>query len=437
MRQQYAELRAVNWQGQTYSERRASLEEALALKGASLSKEQKEQNRLKADLRHLREAQAGTHDGSISTARAEFLKLAQMKGVQDIEVLADGVKLTVFVRVEFEGKLYDFEDWSLILSPSVEMRANEGIFRGVRADCLRQHKPDNWHGGVRHDYPRYRYYGGGVPRFCFGDKFQNICEFVKSGRFVEAAMMAITCMNWVNEEDQFLIPEAFFTVREDVTTLYAQNVVGGRFNMSEALEVKCVAYGNLRNHGLVSKIDEDVAALEFRGREIAATIKRLGSEIAVLTEQLNKLGETAEKWATYLAEFDALMTLTGFTSVRVTSRGVELALKVMVDTYNLGTFCLSLGPQYPRVHFAVVSDTGDVAPEYFGAQPTYWQRVNDDYYVFDFGYFRQDLRNLLDSGDILAAATLACERLHFIEPKHKAKLSKICKKRRHESNVEE
>lgn len=153
---------------------------------------QRARTKAKADLQAL-ENLSPTHSvPDRETAQTQFNRLVSLEGVEQVWPLEDGIGLLVKARLKYEDKRYDLGDWKLLVTDK-RVDAYE-VRSGIRT------------GWSMYDYPAYRY---GEGKFCFGMRHPEMNERCKSGHLLEAAIIAVECLNSVNDEDLKKVPQAF------------------------------------------------------------------------------------------------------------------------------------------------------------------------------------------------------------------------------------
>lgn len=151
----------------------------------------------KADLLALKKLDAADSVPDRETAEAQFNRLVALNGVNEVWPLDNGIGLLVRARLDYEGKRYDLGDWKLLVT-DCSVDAYE-IRKGTRPE---------W---PTYEYPAYRYGNG---RFCFGQRHPEMNDRCQSGHLLEAAIIAVECLNSVNDADLKKVPKAFMRVPE-------------------------------------------------------------------------------------------------------------------------------------------------------------------------------------------------------------------------------
>jgi len=131
----------------------------------------------------------------------EFDRIMALPGVLAAQVVNNRVRIVVRATYRYQGMLYDLGDWQMDISP------DETYFEATN---LRSGLQDSWSNGT---YPAYRLTGG---LFCFGDRNQVLYEHLVKGQYLEAVALAVECMNSVNPEDEYKVPDAFKRLPEEV-----------------------------------------------------------------------------------------------------------------------------------------------------------------------------------------------------------------------------
>ena len=161
---------------------------------------QREVNTETASLRKLERIEVSDDVVSIRQAENEFIKLLKMRGVVAVRAEDDSIYIRINVRVEYDGELYDFGDWLIMLY--------ESHFESLR---LRS--------GVRSDWgdDGYPDYANGDDTFCFGERRESIEKFLQAGQHIEALTIIIDSLHSVNSDsDEEDIPNCFKKVVKGV-----------------------------------------------------------------------------------------------------------------------------------------------------------------------------------------------------------------------------
>lgn len=153
---------------------------------------QQARTKAKADLQALENLSPTHNVPDRETAETQFNRLVSLSGVEKVWPLENGIGLLVKARLEYEGTRYDLGDWKLLVTDK-HVDAHE-VRSGIRA------------GWSMYEYPAYRYGGG---KFCFGQRHPEMNERCMSGYLLEAAIIAVECLNSVNDEDLKKVPKAF------------------------------------------------------------------------------------------------------------------------------------------------------------------------------------------------------------------------------------
>jgi hypothetical protein len=146
----------------------------------------------KADLRALEKLSPTDGVPDRETAETQFNRLVALAGVNEVWPIENGIGLLVKARLEHEGKHYDLGDWKLLVTDK-SVDASE-VRSGIRA------------GWSMYEYPAYRY---GQGSFCFGQRHLEMNDRCRSGHLLEAAIIAVECLNSVNANDLKKVPKAF------------------------------------------------------------------------------------------------------------------------------------------------------------------------------------------------------------------------------------
>lgn len=150
----------------------------------------------KAELQYMEEHAPSERDGVLDISK-KFQILQNIRGIANLNIIKGKVmEIVVFVRVEYQNKLFDFGDWQLSFSDE-----------GYTAKVLRRGTRASWRIS---SYPDYSYSDGG---FCFGNRSDEIMNFVRNWDYVEAIALAVDCLHSVNNEShRQRIPEAFMEI---------------------------------------------------------------------------------------------------------------------------------------------------------------------------------------------------------------------------------
>ena len=121
---------------------------------------------------------------SMKQASNDFAQIREMRGVHQIFV--DGDTLKIYVRASFQYKslIYDLGDYVVKISPS-------GYFRAIRCRGNR---------------------GYGSYGFCFGEQYYAINDYICMGRIVEAVELMIECINYINVGDRKSISKNYSVI---------------------------------------------------------------------------------------------------------------------------------------------------------------------------------------------------------------------------------
>lgn len=128
-------------------------------------------------------------------AEADWIAIKEARGVSSIKYNRRKKRLEIIikVRVPYEGELYDFGDYRLLIDGSKKCDCKE-IRSGVKL---------NHSSTVPH-------YHVGANRFCFGSSLSTIEDYLGCGRYVEAITLIVECMHSVNGDyDAKYIPDCF------------------------------------------------------------------------------------------------------------------------------------------------------------------------------------------------------------------------------------
>lgn len=158
---------------------------------------QGELNKLRAERQRLNDSiDANLEAVTETTASEEFDRIMQLPGVLAVNVVNDGLRITVRATHEYKGTVYDLGDWRINISPdSTYLEATE-IRSGIRS---------SWGRG----YPVYRM---GDNTFCFGDRQDVIDEHMNKGQYLEALAVAVECLSSINQGERKDVPYAFYPV---------------------------------------------------------------------------------------------------------------------------------------------------------------------------------------------------------------------------------
>lgn len=170
-----------------------------------LTSGQAELERLKAELRALKEKPLPDATELQHNAEAEWAILRQMQGVyyvghdkydDDGDLLSDDIEnLVVMIRVciPYEGRVYDVGDYKFWL-------ARDGYL------CKRLRS------GVRENASSYQPDYSDSDDFCFGSRDEVITDYLEKGCFAEALALIIDGLHYVNETDRDAIPACFYAI---------------------------------------------------------------------------------------------------------------------------------------------------------------------------------------------------------------------------------
>lgn len=198
----YIEFRTKGWQDSLRNAREAAqnelneAESKLRKLSEKLRSAQARLNTARAQLKELNEREDPQKPEDVPDLmhlNEEFERLMKLPGVQGVRVINGQIGVLVMARLEYDGKTYDLGDWEIRFG---------GAFNEFTSMRLRSGTRSTWHGG----YPSYILRNG---EFCFGPRLGAITQYVSTGKFLEALDLAVDCMQSVNPEDRFMIPEAF------------------------------------------------------------------------------------------------------------------------------------------------------------------------------------------------------------------------------------
>lgn len=128
----------------------------------------------------------------------EFARIMALPGVRGIRPLEKGFRLLVDASIKYNGAVYDLGSWELDLEPGSR----------VKAVNIRSGSKPSWSGS----YPPYLLSSG---RFCFGGRDKEVGDHLDYGQLLEAASLAVECLNSVNEGDKEKIPTALQLISEE------------------------------------------------------------------------------------------------------------------------------------------------------------------------------------------------------------------------------
>lgn len=125
-------------------------------------------------------------DYSREQALNDFVQIKTMRGVHQVYIDGNDLKIYVRVSYQYRGFLYDLGDYLI----SINM---DGEFTAMR--CR----------GTRGGYGSYG--------FCFGERYYEIKRYSEGGRIVEAVELMIECLNYINRDDRKNIVEDYRAIR--------------------------------------------------------------------------------------------------------------------------------------------------------------------------------------------------------------------------------
>ena len=168
--------------------------EAVRSHGRLVREGQQAVNDLRAEKERLAESlRQGVSSIQPETLGEEFDRLVTLPGVIAVQVVDEQIRLIVRASISYEERTYDLGDWRMDFGPDTTHIHARELRSGVR---------QSWNGS----YPAYRL---GDEVFCFGGREYEIDEHLRQGQYLEAMALATECLNSVNPNDQYLIPEAF------------------------------------------------------------------------------------------------------------------------------------------------------------------------------------------------------------------------------------
>ncbi len=152
--------------------------------GQVVSDAQRALGEAKANLERVESVYSETR--SLIEAEADWEAIKDARGVSGITYDRRRKNLAIIfkVRVPYEGELYDFGDYRLVLDGSARCRCKE-IRSGVKLN----------HTSVR---PLYHI---DDKLFCFGHSLGTIEDYLRHSRYVEAITLIVNCLHSVNGED--------------------------------------------------------------------------------------------------------------------------------------------------------------------------------------------------------------------------------------------
>lgn len=146
----------------------------------------------KADLLALEKLNPADSVPNRETAETQFNRLIALESVNEVWPIENGIGLLVKARLVYEGTRYDLGDWKLLVTD-----------KRVEAYEVRAGTRSSW---PMYEYPAYRY---GGDSFCFGQRHPEMNDRCRSGHLLEAAILAVDCLNSVNDDDLKRVPKAF------------------------------------------------------------------------------------------------------------------------------------------------------------------------------------------------------------------------------------
>lgn len=190
-RQLYFDLRFGDWQ-KFVSDRRAAIDKRLEALATSARMRQQERSGLQAEMSRLEDFDITVDSSDSADVAAEFQKLLDEPRIIGLSREGKSLLIHTAARYDYQGTTYDLGDWLITVSTS-----------GLKTKEVRRGTKPAWHGGVP---PVYRYDDGS---FCFGTRKPTIDKRLLEGNISGAIIMAVDCLNAVNDADRELVPEAF------------------------------------------------------------------------------------------------------------------------------------------------------------------------------------------------------------------------------------
>lgn len=160
--------------------------------GASVQVAQRTLGEAQADLKRVEAICLS--QVSRKQAEAEWMAIKEARGVSSINYNKRRQRLEIIikVRVPYEGELYDFGDYCLIIDGTAKCNCRE-IRSGVKVNNTSTS-------------PLYHLSG---KQFCFGSSLYTIENYLGNGRYAEAITLVVECLHSVNSNDVPWIPHCF------------------------------------------------------------------------------------------------------------------------------------------------------------------------------------------------------------------------------------
>lgn len=441
----YKELRQSNFGKPTpdsrygLSQEKTKLEKDLDELGASLAAAQHSLGEQRAELARWQEAEARMKaDAGWGTARKnatleaerEFDEIAAITGVQDIQIVKEGLSVVVFARILYKDVVYDIEDWRLKIWPGQTNSVHYSTV-GVMADCLRLSKAPN---DDYFSFPRFRY-GDTSPleryHFCFGEHWPMMSKAVDAHDYVSAVRIAVAAMHYSQVERRERIPNSFGKAPHGLVQNLADQVAAGDRALRAHYDKCQKAYVKFRLAHIGDDIVRNVSTAEHEVDRLERNLAELGREIATAETRLGEveaalefLGEDDTDYAT---EFMLLLGMRGVSGISVVNKGITLIIQRTINAdgvdYDLGTYTLYLGPGFSgRQYRSSVQFDGNVDDAH---EPPLRLFIRDNKYRFDFYDAIYDIDEACKNGDLLSAADYAIGELFNLKPAHLRRLKKL------------
>jgi phage shock protein A len=278
----------------------------------------------------------------------DWQAIRNLQDVTEVEVVNDSLLLTVEVRVEHGGRLYDFGDYRVILGKEVcQYPSRHGEYGNLHGHRLRS--------GVKHNrgsYPDY-YYDGRW--FCFGPLAEKINSHIRAGRFDLAAELAVAGLHYVNPDDRCNISNRFREVEAGIASVKQRLATVGRNGLKDYTKL-CLTYSS----GYLGKLEQ--IATKIRDTETRLSdLGRLNLKISGQLEDMEQdLAEarrimTDESVDSELAELIRnFEMLDGLTKVSYDRDSLVLDVDAKLccrgDFYDRGSWRVYVGGAWPS-HF--------------------------------------------------------------------------------------
>lgn len=162
---------------------------------------QREIGREQARLREL-EKQPDIRAVSDEQIAREWQELQTMRGVYGIVIGDHDILLKVRVCVPYEGVVYDFGDYYVVLDPDVD---HDG-FVTARATEVRS-------GRIQYSKTRQAIYRKGESVFCLSN-LDLIHRYLRENNLIAATALVIDSLHYVNPGDRAAIPKCFRAIQD-------------------------------------------------------------------------------------------------------------------------------------------------------------------------------------------------------------------------------